>query len=257
MALTVEEWPINRLIPYEKNPRKNDHAIERMAQAITEFGFRIPIVAKSDGSVVDGHLRLKAGLQLGLTTVPVALADDLTPTQIKAFRLLANRSASWAEWNDELLLDELTALQTDGFDLGLTGFDTFELDAMFAPKDTVDPIDEGTEPADANSGVLLSRINITIDDPIHVVIRGDHFILAERHHLFCVSVMKDWNRWLPFLINDAIFCPYPGPFVPYGLTAEKYPLVMVQSDPYMAGHLLDRYLDCHGPGSIQRMAVVS
>ena len=70
-----------------------------MASAIKEFGFRIPIVAKSDGGVVDGHLRLKAARKLGLADVPVALADELTDTQIKAFRLLANRSASWAEWD--------------------------------------------------------------------------------------------------------------------------------------------------------------
>jgi ParB-like chromosome segregation protein Spo0J len=69
-----------------------------MAAAIREFGFRIPIVAKSDGSVVDGHLRLKAARKLGLTEVPVALADELTDAQIKAFRLIANRSATWAEW---------------------------------------------------------------------------------------------------------------------------------------------------------------
>ena len=256
MALTVEEWPINRLIPYEKNPRKNDHAIERMAQAITEFGFRIPIVAKSDGSVVDGHLRLKAGLQLGLTTVPVALADDLTPTQIKAFRLLANRSASWAEWNDELLLDELTALQTDGFDLGLTGFDTFELDAMFNPPA---PIEEGDDVGsdDPNAGSLLARVHITIAEPRHVVAKGDHYVIGERHHLFCVSVLRDWKMWLPHLVGDAIFCPYPGPFVPYGKTAEDHPLVLVQSDPYIAGHLLDRYEDINGPDSIRQLDAVA
>ena len=134
MALTVEEWPINRLIPYAKNPRKNDHAIEQMAQAITEFGFRIPIVAMSDGSVVDGHLRLKAGLHLGLKTVPVALADGLSPAQIRAFRLLANRSATWADWDLDFLRDELFALQSEGFDLTLTGFDVPELADLFATK---------------------------------------------------------------------------------------------------------------------------
>ena len=82
-----------------------------MCGAIREFGFRIPIVARSDGSVVDGHLRLKAALRLGLTDVPVALADDLSEAQIKAFRLLANRSATWAEWDDRLLQDRARELR--------------------------------------------------------------------------------------------------------------------------------------------------
>jgi ParB-like chromosome segregation protein Spo0J len=132
--LTVEQWPIDRLIEYVRNPRKNDAAVDQMAGAIREFGFRIPIVAKSDGSVVDGHLRLKAARKLGLTEVPVALADELTDAQIKAFRLLANRSASWAEWDTELLRLELGDLKELGFDLTLTGFDDIELGSLLADK---------------------------------------------------------------------------------------------------------------------------
>ena len=93
MALKVEEWHIDRLVEYARNPRKNDFEVGKMASAIKEFGFRIPIVAKSDGTIIDGHLRLKGARKLGLKTVPVALADDLTEAQIKAFRLLANKSA--------------------------------------------------------------------------------------------------------------------------------------------------------------------
>ena len=89
--ITFEYWPTERLIPYSRNPRKNDHAVEQMAGAIRDFGFRIPIIAKSTGEICDGHLRYKAALRLGLEKVPVILADDLTETQIKAFRILANR----------------------------------------------------------------------------------------------------------------------------------------------------------------------
>ena len=73
--IELHHWPVGKLIPYGRNPRKNDHVIEQMAGAIQEFGFRIPIIAKSTGEVVDGHLRLKAALHLGLETVPVVLAD--------------------------------------------------------------------------------------------------------------------------------------------------------------------------------------
>ena len=84
-ALQLEQWPIDRLIPYARNPRQNDEAVDQMCGAIQTFGFKIPIVAKSDGMVVDGHLRLKAARRLDLKTVPVVLADDLTETQIKAY----------------------------------------------------------------------------------------------------------------------------------------------------------------------------
>jgi len=130
--LKVEQWKIDKLIPYYRNPRKNDAQVDRMVSAIKEFGFRIPVVAKSDGSVVDGHLRLKAAQKLGLKEVPVALADELTDAQVKAFRLLANKSANWAEWDDELLRLELDELKGMDFDLSLTGFDSIELDDVFA-----------------------------------------------------------------------------------------------------------------------------
>ena len=133
--LKVEKWPIERCIPYCRNPRKNDEQVDRMASAIKEFGFRIPIVAKSDGSVVDGHLRLKAAQKLGLKEVPVALADELTDAQVKAFRILANKSAIWAEWDTDLLKLELEDLQELDFNLELTGFDAEELGDIWLDGD--------------------------------------------------------------------------------------------------------------------------
>lgn len=126
----LEYWQIERLIPYARNARKNDHAVDRVAAAIREFGFRVPVVAKSDGTVVDGHLRIKAAQKLGMDAVPVILADDMTDTQIKAFRISVNSMAELAEWDDELLKLEIEDLETDGFDLELTGFDLAELDLL-------------------------------------------------------------------------------------------------------------------------------
>lgn len=128
--LQHETWPIDKLVEYARNPRKNDHAVDRVAAAIREFGFRVPVVAKSDGTVVDGHLRLKAAKKLGLTEVPVVLADDMTDLQIKAFRLSVNKMAEFAEWDNELLALEFGELQELGFDLDLTGFDADELEAL-------------------------------------------------------------------------------------------------------------------------------
>jgi len=147
-ALTFEHWPLERIVEYARNPRKNDHAVDQMAAAIQEFGFRIPCVVQSDGRLVDGHLRLKAARKLGLATVPVVLADDLTPAQIKAFRLLANRSATWAEWDEELLRLELEELRLDDFDLSLTGFGADELLDLLAPEEmtTDGQTDDDTAP---------------------------------------------------------------------------------------------------------------
>lgn len=131
----TQTWPIEKFIDYARNPRKNDHAVDEVAAAIREFGFRVPIVAKSDGTVVDGHLRLKAAKKLGMEALPVLLADDMTEAQIKAFRISVNRMAEKAEWDFELLRLEVMELQEQGFDLDLTGFDEEALNAFLFDDD--------------------------------------------------------------------------------------------------------------------------
>jgi DNA modification methylase len=128
--MQIEMWPLKRLVAYVRNPRKNDHAVDRMASSIREFGFKIPVLAKSSGDVIDGHLRLKAAEKLGLTEVPVIPCDDWTEAQVKAFRLLVNRSVNWADWDMELLSVEISDLKSLDFDLDLTGFDAREIDEL-------------------------------------------------------------------------------------------------------------------------------
>jgi len=167
-SLIFETWPIERCIGYARNPRKNDHAVDKVASAIREFGFRVPIVAKSDGTVVDGHLRLKAAAKLGLTEVPVILADDLTDAQIKAFRLSVNKVSEFAEWDIDLLKLEFEDLDAAGFDLTLTGFDLGEIAAL-----TLD-VTEGLTDPDA-----------VPDAPaVPVTVLGDVWLLG-RHRLMC------------------------------------------------------------------------
>jgi ParB-like chromosome segregation protein Spo0J len=112
-----------------RNPRKNDAVLDRMCSSIREYGFKCPVLARSDGEVVDGHLRIKAARKLRMTEVPVILCDEWTPAQVKAFRLMVNRSVNWATWDDELLALELRELSEADFDLSLTGFDPGEIDA--------------------------------------------------------------------------------------------------------------------------------
>ena len=146
LEIGLDLWPIDKLVPYEKNPRKNDAAVDRMCASIEEFGFKIPCLVRSDGEVVDGHLRLKAAQKLGITEVPVILCDEWTPAQVKAFRLMVNRSVAWADWDEELLAQELKDIEESGFDLALTGFDSKEIDDLLASLDGADESDEVPPP---------------------------------------------------------------------------------------------------------------
>ncbi len=140
--LQIQFWPIDKFVFYVRNPRKNDAAVDRMCASIKEFGFAVPVLARSDGEVVDGHLRLKGALKAGswpggdTTKIPVILCDEWTPAQVKAFRLMVNRSVTWAQWDEELLTLELQELNEADFDLSLTGFDPKELDdLLIAPEE--------------------------------------------------------------------------------------------------------------------------
>lgn len=111
---------VAELTPYEKNPRKNDNAVKYVAESIEQFGFKVPLVITSNGVIVAGHTRLKAAKKLGLETVPCIVADDLNEEQIKAFRLADNKVSEKAEWDFELLDEELRDLFD--FDMASLGF---------------------------------------------------------------------------------------------------------------------------------------
>ena len=114
--------PIKELIPYEKNPRKNDEAVKYVANSIKAFGFKQPIIIDKDNVIVCGHTRLLAAKQLGLKEVPCIMADDLSEEQIKAYRLADNKTAEFAEWDVELLNTELLDLEAN-FDMSDFGFE--------------------------------------------------------------------------------------------------------------------------------------
>ena len=126
----IQIWPIARLLPYARTLRRNDEAVDRMVAAFKEFRLMLPLLVRSEGEIVDGHLRLKAARKLQMTEVPVILCDDWTPAQVKAFRLLVNRSATWAQWDWKGVAAEFADLQILNFDLPLTGFDGAEIDKL-------------------------------------------------------------------------------------------------------------------------------
>jgi hypothetical protein len=106
----IESWLIHRRVEYPRNPRKNDGAVDRMCGSIREFGFKIPVI----------------------------LCDEWSPAQVKAFRLMVNRSVTWADWDETLLSEELLSLKDLDFDLGLTGFEDEELARLLAAQDVAE-----------------------------------------------------------------------------------------------------------------------
>lgn len=121
--MQIEMQKITSLIPYDNNPRINDGAVDAVANSIQEFGFKNPIIVDKNNVIVAGHTRLKAARKLGLSEVPTIRADDLSPEQVKAFRLVDNKTAELAEWDTDLLNDEIAALEQLGVDLEQFAFD--------------------------------------------------------------------------------------------------------------------------------------
>lgn len=113
---------INEIKEYENNPRNNDNAVEYVAKSIKEFGFKVPIVIDKENVIIAGHTRYKASKLLGITDIPCIIADDLTEEQIKAFRLVDNKSAEFATWDMDLLnieLESITYLDMELFDFNI------------------------------------------------------------------------------------------------------------------------------------------
>ena len=194
----IELWPIDRLVFYVRNPRKNDAAVDRMCASIREFGFKIPVLARNDGTVVDGHLRIKAARKLGITEIPVILCDEWTEAQVKAFRLMVNRSVTWADWDDELLSLELQELAAADFDLSLTGFDPRELEDLLTLPDN----DEQADVAPPLPENPVSRL-------------GDLWLCGNRRHqhrILCGDATSP----------DAVAC----------LLGDRKPFLMITDPPY-------------------------
>lgn len=131
--MQIEYRNIEDINPYEKNPRKNEDAVRDVAESIKQFGFKNPIIVDKEGIIIAGHTRLKAAKKLGMTEVPVILADDLTEEQAKAFRVADNKVAEGALWDEDLLKDELAELE-DMF----TGFSDDELAELFEEEEIIE-----------------------------------------------------------------------------------------------------------------------
>lgn len=126
--MEIKRVKLSEIRPYEKNPRRNDSAVDAVAASIKEFGWQQPIVVDKDGVIIAGHTRYKAAKKLKCKEVPVVYADNLTEEQVKAYRLADNKTSELAEWDADLLSEELLDLQD--FDMGQFRFDDFNADTQ-------------------------------------------------------------------------------------------------------------------------------
>jgi DNA modification methylase len=167
--MQIESVALNKIIPYIRNPRKNDNAVEKVASSIKEFGFRQPIVVDSENVIIAGHTRFEAAKRLGLDVVPIHVADGLTEQQAKAYRIADNRVGQEAEWDYDLLKLEMEELDNPE----LTGFDDDELKGILAE------VGEG----------LTDPDYIPESPAIPVTVSGDLWELGD-HRLLCGDATK-------------------------------------------------------------------
>ena len=139
--MKIVEKKVDELKAYENNPRKNEEAVKYVTASIKEFGFKVPVIVDKDNVIVAGHTRVKAAQELGMTTVPCIVADDLTEEQVKAFRLADNKVSEFSLWDFDLLNQELEGFED--FDMSAFGFINFDesevdLEDFFEEKEEVE-----------------------------------------------------------------------------------------------------------------------
>ncbi len=180
--MKIELRKLSDIHPYEQNPRQNDQAVEAVAESIRRFGFRQPIVVDAEGVIVCGHTRWKAAHQLGLEKVPVHVAKDLSPEQVRAYRIADNKTADLAEWDMSLLAMELAGLDGAGLDWSLLGFTADELAGL---------LDPGIQPGLTDPDDIPEPPDKAVTQP------GDLWLLGE-HRLLCgdSSKAEDVDRLL-------------------------------------------------------------
>lgn len=195
LALRIERWPLDRLIPHARNARTHsDEQIAQIAGSIGAFGFVNPVLVADDGVLVAGHGRILAARKLGLADVPVIVLSHLTPTQARALMIADNQIASNAGWNEAMLANELAALAEETFDLELLGFDEDELDRLLAGTKEEPPAgDEAPAP------------------PADPVTRPGDLWICGTHRVLCgdATVLSDVETLLDGALADMAFTDPP------------------------------------------------
>jgi ParB-like chromosome segregation protein Spo0J len=199
LADRIELWPIDRLRPYERNPRTHsDEQVDQIAASMVEFGWTNPVLIDELGGILAGHGRLLAARKLGLAEVPVIRFEHLSGAQKRAYLIADNQLALQAGWSEELLAQELAWLRDERFDLDLVGFDASELERLLALADG-EPGSDGAE----------DEVPEPPEDPVSKP--GDLWVLGS-HRLLCgdATVLADVERVLDGQLADMTFCDRMG-----------------------------------------------
>src|ERR1700732_3692565 len=187
LSTTIELWPVEKLIAYDRNARTHsDEQIGQIARSIQEFGFTNPVLVDTRAGILAGHARRLGALQAGLSHVPVIVLDHLSEVQKRAYILADNKLALNAGWDDELLAQELAVLEQDGFDPSLTGFNDAELAELLAK----DQLDQDANEIPEPRAITVSR-------------RGDLWWLGP-HRLLCGDATDP--DCIPTLMGGATAC---------------------------------------------------
>ena len=224
--LNIEYVAVEQLIPYTNNPRRNDKAVDVVAESIKEFGFKNPIIVDENNTIIAGHTRLLAAKKLGIKEVPIIKVEDLTEQQVKAFRIADNKTTEFAEWDIEMLAAELEDLE-DIF----TGFDANELTDLFGDKQEIVEDDFDVD-GEANK----------IEEPVSK--QGDVWLLG-RHRLMCgdATVIADVEKLMGGKQADMVFTDPPYNVDYQGGTKEKLKILNDKmSDSNFYQFLYDAYV---------------
>lgn len=234
----IIDTPLGELTLNPENPRTiTPEALASLVRSIeAEPGMlrARPVVARLDGTIIAGNMRYRAAQELDLETVP-AIRVDIDDDRARLWMLRDNNE--YGEWESQELAQMLASLDTAGADLELSGFATGELtDLLKLLEPPEQPIDRGD---------ALATLDVSLGAPEHVVEKGEVWMVGE-HHLVVASVYDGWPIYAALLNEGDLFVPYPTPILPLTKRARENRLVMVQSDVFLAGHLLDKYADVNG-----------
>tara|TARA_Y100001937_G_scaffold30774_2_gene44170 strand:- start:2320 stop:3627 length:1308 start_codon:yes stop_codon:yes gene_type:complete len=172
--MNIQNIPVDKIIPYKQNPRKNDDAVNIVKKSLKEFGFQQPLVLDANYEIVVGHTRYNAALKLGMNEIPCILAEHLSNEQIKAYRIMDNKSAEYSKWNTDLLTKEIIELLESDYDISLTGFTQNELKDMDINVDLDDLASQGLSDEDDVPEISGEYVNKV----------GDVWMMGE-HRLMC------------------------------------------------------------------------
>lgn len=188
--LQIEYVKIKDIIPYKDNPRNNDKAVEIVEKSIKEFGFQNPVILDKNNEIIAGHTRIRAANKLKMKEIPTIRAEDLTEEQVKAFRIMDNKSTEFAKWDLDLLKTEFESMQN----LEFTGFTEAEIDKIIDPKE---------------------KFSIGNQKPKYEIKLGDVYRLGD-HRLICGDSTKEetYTRLIPKGVD--IQCVFTDP--PYGVS---------------------------------------